>query len=99
MAEFFRSSTTWVIDFRYDGSRRRWFKVFREGLDPSQLVREELQALYGERVRLEQVRVATADEESLFLRGEEIKNAYCPTAWRGQSDEGPSEDGSDSTRL
>lgn len=83
MADFFRSSTTWVIDFRYDGRPRRWFKVYRRGLDPTQGVREQLLALYGDRARLVQVRVATAEEESQFLRGEETKNVYCPTG-RGE---------------
>lgn len=86
MADFFRNSTTWVIDFRYDGRPRRWFKVFREGADPTQNVLEELQALYGDRARLALVRVATPDEESRFLRGEETPNAYCPTGRRGQAD-------------
>jgi hypothetical protein len=86
VADFFRNSTTWVVDFRYEGRPRRWFKVFREGLDPAQVVREELQALYGDRVLLEQVRLATAEEELRFLRGEEAKNAYCPTVRRVRSD-------------
>ena len=86
VADFFRNSTTWVIDFRYDGRPRQWLKVFREGLDPTQSVRQELQTLYGERVRLEQVRVATSDEESRYLRGEAEKNLYCPTSRRRPAD-------------
>jgi hypothetical protein len=86
VADFFRNSTTWVIDFRYDGRPRRWFRVFREGLDPTQRVRDELRALYGDRGQLEQVRVATAEEESQFLRGEETRNVYCPTGRRPQAD-------------
>lgn len=79
MVTFFKNSVTWVIDFRYDGSLRRWFKVFREGLNPTLLVQDELRALYNDRARLVQVREATAEEESQFLRGEETKNVYCPT--------------------
>ena len=77
MVAFYRNSTTWVIDFRYDGRPRRWFKVFREGLDPTERVREELRALHGDRVQWVQVRAATVGEESQFLRGEEIGRAAC----------------------
>ena len=28
MSEFFKTSVTWVVDFRYDGRPRRWFKAF-----------------------------------------------------------------------
>lgn len=79
---FYRNSTTWVIDFRYDGRPRRWFKVFGEGLDPSQQVQEELRALYGDRAQWVGARVATADEESQFLRDEVTKNVCCPTGRR-----------------
>jgi len=79
---FFRLSTTWVIDFRYEGRPRRWFKIFSQGIDPTETVREQLHALYGDRARLEAVRVATVDEETQFLRGEEARNAYCPTGRR-----------------
>lgn len=86
MSDFFRKSTTWVIDFRYDGRPRRWFRVFREGVDPIRSVSQELKALYGNRVRLVQARVATADEELQFLRGEEARNVYCPTGRRASAD-------------
>ena len=79
MVAFYRHSTTWVVDFRYDGAPRRWFKVFDEGLDPARRVREELLALHGGRAQLVQVRAATAEEESQFLRGEQTRNVYCPT--------------------
>lgn len=83
---FYRNSTTWVIDFLYEGRPRRWFKVFDEGLDPTQQVQEELRALYGDRAQWAGARVATPDEESQFLRGEEAKNAYCPTDRRVSPD-------------
>ena len=83
---FYRNSTTWVIDFRHDGRPRRWFKVLREGLDPTGQVQEELRALYGDRVQWVGARVATAEEESQFLRGEEVKNVYCSTGRRGSPD-------------
>lgn len=76
---FFRNSVTWVIDFRHDGRPRRWFKVLRAGLDPTLQVQGELRALYGDRAQWVGARAATAEEESQFLRGEEARNAYCPT--------------------
>lgn len=86
MAEFFRTSTTWVVDFRYDGRPRRWFKAFRPAVDVRRQMTEQLQALYGDRARLVGVRPATEDEEAQFLRGEEPKNILCPTGRRGGSD-------------
>ncbi len=83
MADFFKRSTTWVIDFRYEGRPRRWFRVFREGADPTAALRQELESLYGDRVQFVQARVATAEEETQFLRGEEARNVYCPTGRRG----------------
>lgn len=83
---FYRNSNTWVIDFRFEGRPRRWFKVFGQGLDPTQQVQEELRALYGNRVQGVGVRAATAEEESRFLRGKEVKNVYCPTGRRASPD-------------
>jgi hypothetical protein len=86
MAEFFRTSTTWVVDFRYDGRPRRWMKGFRPEVDVRRQMTEQLQALYGDRARLVGVRPATEDEEAQFLRGEEPKNVLCPTGRRGGLD-------------
>lgn len=82
----YRNSTTWVIDFRYDGRQRRWFKVFGKGLHPTRQVQEELRALYGDRPKRVGARAATAEEESQYLRGEEVKNVYCPTGRRVSPD-------------
>ena len=76
---FYRNSTTWVIDFRYDGRPRRWFRIVGEGLDPSRQVQEELRALYGDRVQWVVARPATDEEESQFLRGDKAWNVLCPT--------------------
>ena len=78
MAEFFRTSATWVVDFHYDGKARRWFKIFRPGVDVREAVEAELRALYEDRARLAGVRPATSEEELSYLRGEEPRNAYCP---------------------
>lgn len=79
MAEFFKTSTVWVIDFHYDGRPRRWFRAYRAGDDVPALVRRQLADLYAERARLVEVRPASEEEELQYLRGEEPRNAYCPT--------------------
>jgi hypothetical protein len=82
-SEFFRTSTTWVVDFRYDGRARRWFVAFGPKVDVEVEMAERLQVLYGDRARLVEVRRATDDEETSYLRGTEPKNVMCPTG-RGQ---------------
>jgi len=77
--EVFRSSTIWVVDFRYQGRARRWFRAFGSRDDVAALMTKELHALYGSRARLIEVRPATEEEEGEYLRGEEPKNVYCPT--------------------
>ena len=77
--ERFRTAQTWVVDFRYEGHPRRWFKVFRSGDDVPARMAAELQALYGDRATLVEVRKATQEEETQYLRGDEPKNMVCPT--------------------
>ncbi len=89
MAEFFKTSTTWVVDFRYDGRPRRWFKAFGPGVDVQGVMAQQLQDWYGRRARLVEVRPATAEEESDYLRGTEAKNLMCPTGRRGPTGEEP----------
>ncbi|WP_284615151.1 hypothetical protein [Aquabacterium humicola] len=48
-SEFFRTSTTWVVDFRCEGRPRRWFKVFGPGVDVRERMAAELRHLYGDR--------------------------------------------------
>ena len=79
MSEFFKTSTTWAVDFRYEGRPRRWFKSFGPADDVHQQMTILLHDLYGERAQLVAVRQATVDEEAQYLRGEEPKNALCPT--------------------
>ena len=79
MSEFFKTSVTWVVDFRYDGRPRRWFKDFGTSDDVRQAMVAQLAALYGDRAQLVEVRQATDDEETQYLRGEEPKNVLCPT--------------------
>lgn len=79
MADFFRRSTTWAVDYRYDGRHRRIFKVMLEGTDVRASMLAELRELYGDRVELGETRLATDDEEHAYLRGEHKRNALCPT--------------------
>lgn len=79
MAEFFRTSTIWVVDFRYDGRARRQFKAFGPNEDVLRTMTTGLHDLYGERARLVEVRKATDEEELQYLRGEEPRNIICPT--------------------
>lgn len=79
MSEFFKTSVIWVVDFRYDGHPRRWFKALGPQDDPHQLMTNTLLNLYGKRAQLMDVRKATEEEEVQYLRGEEPKNSYCPT--------------------
>lgn len=78
MADFFRTSTTWVVDFHYHGRPRRWFRAFRPDVKVRETMIAELHDLYGERAKLVDVRPATQEEEASYLRGEEPKNATCP---------------------
>jgi hypothetical protein len=79
MAEFFKTSVLWVVDFHYEGHPRRWFKAFRAGDDPHQQMTDFLKNLYGNHAELVAVRPATDEEEGEYIRGEEPKNSYCPT--------------------
>ncbi|MBT9494826.1 MAG: hypothetical protein IV107_21285 [Paucibacter sp.] len=82
MAEFFKSSTLWVIDFRYLGRARRWFKAFERSLDASAIaasLNEELRELYADRAQLVAIQPANEEQEAQYLRGDEPKNQYCPT--------------------
>ncbi len=78
MAEFFRNSALWIVDYRFDGRPRRWYRATPVGADPSEAVAAELAALHGERAQLVDVRLATAEEEQDYLRGEAPVNRYCP---------------------
>lgn len=79
MAEFFKTSTIWVIDFRYEGRARRWFKAFGPNADVREQMSIRLRDLYGDRAQLVDVRPATEEQESQYLRGEEPKNLLCRT--------------------
>jgi hypothetical protein len=78
--QFFRNSRTWVVDFRYQGRARRWFRTAPDDVaDMTSQMRALLAELYGDRAQLETVRPASEEEERQYLRGEEPKNVLCPT--------------------
>ena len=79
MAEFFKTSTLWVVEFRYEGRKRRWFKAFGADEDAESVTLATLHDLYGDRARLVTLRRATPEEEAQYVRGDVPKNAYCPT--------------------
>ena len=85
VSEFFRTSTTWVVDYLYEGRARRWFKAIDPKVDATEQMSTLLRDLYGKRARLMKVRKATEEEELQYLRGEETKNAYCPTVRTARS--------------
>lgn len=89
MSEFFKTSTIWVVDFRYEGRPRRWFKSFGPAADVHGQMTQGLHDLFGKRAQLIEVRRATADEETQYLRGEEPKNVLCPTGRHGPTDQAP----------
>lgn len=79
MAQFFRSSTVWVIDYTYEGRPRRWFKALPRQADARAEITAQLDDLYGSRARLLSAREATPEEETQYIRGDLPKNAFCPT--------------------
>ncbi len=85
MARFFKTSAIWVVDYRYKGRPRRWFKTFGSEADVQALMANELQQLYGSHARLVDVRLATEAEEAQYLHGDEPKNTLCPTGRRGKA--------------
>lgn len=79
MATFFRRSQIWVVEFRYDGHPRRWFKALPQGTDAGSAMRAQLRELYGEHAKLLEVRPATEQEELDYVRGQLPRNLLCPT--------------------
>lgn len=79
MAPFYKTSTVWVLDFTYDGRARRWVKAVPDGTDPRAGFEAQIRDWYGKRARVVDVRPATADEETQYIRGSLPKNLICPT--------------------
>ncbi|MBC7378525.1 MAG: hypothetical protein H7346_13970 [Burkholderiaceae bacterium] len=83
MAPFYKSSTVWVLDFTYQGRPRRWVKAVPAGVNPRAGFEKQVADLYGSRGRVEDVRLATEDEETQYLRGTLPVNVICPTGRGG----------------
>jgi len=79
MAQFFRTSKVWVVDFTYDGHPRQWLRALPQGADGRVELESQLRELYGGRVRVLDVRPASAEEEMRYIRGDLPKNVMCPT--------------------
>lgn len=84
--ELYKSSAVWVVDFTYDGRPRRWLKALPAGADARARMQAIVDDLYGSRARIVDVRPATAEEETQYIRGDLPRNLYCPTG-RGASRE------------
>jgi hypothetical protein len=79
VAQFFKSSKVWLVDFTYDGHPRRWLKALPANADATAEMTTLLGDLYGDRARLQLVRAATAEEETQYIRGDLPRNIFCPT--------------------
>lgn len=79
MADFYKRSLVWVIDFSYDGRPRRLFRAFPLGTDVATAMRQELLELHAGRAQLHAVRQATDAEDLQYVRGDLPKNVFCPT--------------------
>jgi hypothetical protein len=79
LAQFYRTSSVWVVDFTYDGHPRRWLKALPQAADARAAIEAQIVDLYGARARVLDVRRASADEELQYIRGDLPKNVICPT--------------------
>jgi len=79
MVTLFKRTQLWAVEYRYEGRTRHWLKALPQGADPHARLREVLRDLYDSRAELVSVRPATTDEEAAFNRGEQPRNAFCPT--------------------
>lgn len=77
--EVFKATELWVVDFTYDGRPRRWLKALPAGSDARAQMEAVVNDLYAARARVVEVRRASADEETRYIRGDLPKNLYCPT--------------------
>ncbi len=85
VAQFYKTSQVWVVEFTYDGHPRRWLKALPAAADATAEMAALLRDLYGARARLLTVRAATPDEETQYIRGDLPSNSYCPTGRRAAS--------------
>jgi hypothetical protein len=79
MIQLFKSSTVWVIDYRYEGRPRRWFRAYPAGAEARLLAQAELADLFGRQAQIVDVRPATDEEERQYVRADVPGNVLCPT--------------------
>ncbi|MDB5859861.1 MAG: hypothetical protein JWQ76_3550 [Ramlibacter sp.] len=79
MAELFKRTQVWVVDYRYEGRPRTWFKPLPQGTDAAQAMTALLRDWYGDKAQLVSARPATEQEELQYIRGDTPKNMLCPT--------------------
>lgn len=83
MVPFFKNRRLWVVEYFWRGRRRLWFKALPEGADGPSLLAAELADVQGPHARVGTIRLATAEEETDYLRGTGPRNVLCPTGRRG----------------
>lgn len=83
VATFFKTSRLWVVDYTWKGRPRRLFKGLPEGADGPTLLAAELTDVHGPLARLVEIRPASPQEETDYLRGKQPANILCPTGRRG----------------
>jgi hypothetical protein len=77
----FRATRLWAVAFHYDGRPRNWVTPLPADTPDARAVFEaRLADLYGRHATLVEVRPATPEEETQFIRGTLPRNAYCPEA-------------------
>lgn len=76
---FYKSSAVWVVEFTYQGRPRRWLKALPAGTDARARMEAIVNDLYGTKGRIVDVRPATPEEETQYVRGDLPHNLYCPT--------------------
>lgn len=70
MAHVLDSCVLWVVDYRLDGRLRQWIRALPVVSPPHAMMLEELDELYGQRAALIELRQASDEERTAFIRGE-----------------------------
>lgn len=76
MADKFDFCDVWVVDYRLDGTPRRWIRALPRGVDVRAIILEELDELYAQRSALLELRQASDEERRIYLAGGQ---PFCPT--------------------
>lgn len=82
MATFFKTTRLWVVDYTWDGRARRRYKALAEGADGPTVLAAEVADVLGKRAKIVNIRPATCEEETDYLRDRHARNILCPTGRR-----------------